>query len=214
MKCKPRFLRFDRPVWTPSRGQLIFLGKGNTLHLQETALVVEGNLLCFRLPVVDRFIQRAFSRWSMVTVPYSQITYHVYRTYRIAKGIYWGLAGLAFALAYVLMSRSEAFAGDRSGALDLLFLLALWLLLIGAWVHLRTFRSRHLLWFLNKDDDQRLLCFRFLSRDLRQRFMEVLEANRKTARSLPSPAPPSGEKPSRARAPQRGSMDGGPSGRR
>ena len=70
MKFGPRELRFTYPVWASFRGLVVFVGRRNTIHLQETALVIEGDLLRFQLPVIDRFVRRVFCEWSMVTVPY------------------------------------------------------------------------------------------------------------------------------------------------
>ena len=71
MKFGPHGLEFTAPAWAPCRRRLTFLGRGNTLFLQETALVIEGNLLRFKLPVLDRYIQRAFCEWSTVTITVS-----------------------------------------------------------------------------------------------------------------------------------------------
>ena len=48
MKFGPKGLWLTWPIWTPFRRHLAFLGRGGTLHLQETALVIEGDLLRFR----------------------------------------------------------------------------------------------------------------------------------------------------------------------
>ena len=78
MKFGPRDLRFAYPVWASFRGVVVFIGRRNTLHLQETALVIEGDLLRFQLPVIDWFVRRVFCEWTMLTVPYSRIVRHRY----------------------------------------------------------------------------------------------------------------------------------------
>jgi hypothetical protein len=79
MKFGPKGVRFTNPVMTLAGKCLTFLGRQNTLHLQETALVVEGDLRRFSLPIFDLFIQRALCEWSLVTIPYSRIVFCVRR---------------------------------------------------------------------------------------------------------------------------------------
>ena len=70
MKFGPRDLRFTYPVWASFRGVVVFIGRRNTLHLQETALVIEGYLQrFFFFVIIDRFFRMALSEWTTVTVP-------------------------------------------------------------------------------------------------------------------------------------------------
>ena len=50
-----------------------FSGKGSTLQLQETAMVVEGNLLKVGLLGFENYFRAALSEWSIFSVPYSRI---------------------------------------------------------------------------------------------------------------------------------------------
>src|SRR5262249_48435011 len=148
------------------RKGLAFVGRQNTIHLQETALVIEGHLLRFKLPIVDRFIQRAFCEWSMVTVPYSRILRHTYRRYLIVKVLCWlFVAALAPLLGYAhLVLRVDLYSVMMPGLL---------LFLVGLLFHL-LFRPRHFLVFRGADGKRYVVCFRFTSRKQRQQFVGLL----------------------------------------
>jgi hypothetical protein len=75
MKLTARQVRFIFPFWSGlSRRRLRFGGKRNTIHLQETALVVEGEVFRFHYLGLERFFYRVFTEWTTVTMPYSRIT--------------------------------------------------------------------------------------------------------------------------------------------
>jgi hypothetical protein len=82
MKLTPKQVRFIIPFWSgPFRRWHRFSGKRNTVQLQETALVVEGELLRFYYFGLERLFARVLSEWTSVTVPYSRIESVRYRTY-------------------------------------------------------------------------------------------------------------------------------------
>jgi hypothetical protein len=180
MKFGPPALRFLRP-FAPFRRQLRFVGRQNTIHLQETALVIEGHLLRFRLPVVDRFVQRAFCEWSMVTVPYSRIVRHTYHSRLIVKVLWWFFIGPVAALVgfATLGLERDWFSAGMSGLL---------LVVAGLLFHM-VFRPRQSLVFRRADGKPCLVCFRFTSRQQRQKFAGLLEANRSAARALTARRP-------------------------
>ena len=93
MKFGPHSLRFLAPVWTMFRRYLVFVGRTTTIHLQETALVIEGDRRLFTLPILDMFVQPALSERSMVTIPYSRILRHVHARYLAVKIITWLAVG-------------------------------------------------------------------------------------------------------------------------
>ena len=181
MKIGPNKLRFFYPVWTLFRGQMTFLGKENTLHLQETALVVEGELLRLRLPILDRFVQRVFCEWSMVTIPYARIVRHTYCTYATAKILWWLL--VAALLGFLYWSRSLTAPG---GEVSSVVWIGLVMLLLGWMVH-RLLLPRYIVVFRQADGKRRLICFRLLSAKQRKQFTQLLKANRATARSQSAP---------------------------
>jgi hypothetical protein len=181
MKFGPRELRFTYPVWASFRGLVVFVGRRNTIHLQETALVIEGDLLRFQLPIIDRFVRRVFCEWSMMTVPYSRIVRHKYCTYRTAKVLWWLVVTAAGAfLTFVLtpLAREEYFA---------LAALLVALFVLGLLMHF-VLRPRHVLTYRGADGKCRLVCFRFASRQQRTKFMGRLKANLDAVRALTAPA--------------------------
>jgi hypothetical protein len=76
MRLDPKKVRFVPQLFHLglSEGALRFVGKENTVHLQETALVVEGNLLKVGLLGLEVFFRRALAEWSAITIPYARIT--------------------------------------------------------------------------------------------------------------------------------------------
>ena len=76
MRLDPRKVRFVAPMFHVGvfGGAVRFVGRENTVHLQETALVAEGNLLKVGLLGLEILFRRALAEWSAVTVPYSRIT--------------------------------------------------------------------------------------------------------------------------------------------
>lgn len=75
MKLDPQKVKFVSPL---SPGVFVrplrFVGREKTVQLQETALVVEGNVLKVGLLGIEMLFRRALAEWSSVTVPYSRIT--------------------------------------------------------------------------------------------------------------------------------------------
>jgi hypothetical protein len=60
MKIDARNIRFLVPLLPlPGRRRLRPVGRGNTLQLLETALVIEGHVRRFYLPVADQFSSRS-----------------------------------------------------------------------------------------------------------------------------------------------------------
>jgi hypothetical protein len=189
MKFGPKALRFHRPFFMPFTKRLAFVGRQNTIHLQETALVVEGDLMRLRLPFFDWMVQRALAEWSMVTIPYSRIGRHTYATYIVWRVLCWlvtiPVVGLIM-MPFVMMA----------GEADPYFLLVgvVLLVLVGVLIHL-LFRPRHILRFLHADGKPRVICFYFRSRKQRLKFTELLKENRKAA----GDALPAGERPADAK---------------
>ena len=190
MKFGPRDLRFTYPLWTTFRNVQVFIGRRNTIHLQETAVVIEGDRMRFQLPIIDRFVRRVFCEWTMVTVPYSRIVRHKHCTYRTAKVLWWLFAALVAGLMtflFVLQPHKEY---------EALALLLPALALVGLLVHL-LLRQRHVLVFRGADGKRRLVCFRITSRPQRKQFLNLLKANLDAVRALKAPAAAS---PTKARA--------------
>lgn len=181
MKAGPKALWFVWPAWTLFRRFLGFIGRDNTLHLQETALVIEGDLVRFRLPILDLFVKRAFAEHSLITIPYSRIVRFTRARYIAAKVLYWLLAAAVYALVF----RTVWDTLDPEGSAYVLTLTGLLFLLIGYLVH-RFFRARHVLVFRRADGTRCVVCFCLTRRKQRLRFVELLKANRDAARRPPT----------------------------
>jgi hypothetical protein len=178
MKFGPKGLRFLAPVWPHFRGHRYFLARQSTIHLQETALVVEGYQMRFRLPLVEWPIRGLLSEWTTLTIPYSHIVWHVHQRYRIAKTLYWLGGAVVLLLGVMLLAYSAGRPGANASVMLLLLLVfAIGLVLFGILVHL-VLRPRHLLAFRGEDGKQQLLCFRFQSPKHRREFLQLLQANR------------------------------------
>src|SRR5215204_507603 len=112
MRLDPRKVRFVAPLFHVGMfgGAVRFVGKENTVHLQETALVAEGNLLKVGLLGLELLFRRALAEWSTITVPYSRITAVRYVRFPALRVV--ALVVLAACLAVpVLASLSEPAAG-------------------------------------------------------------------------------------------------------
>jgi hypothetical protein len=183
MKFGPKGLAFTWPAWTLFRRHLAIIGRDNTLHLQETALVIEGDLIRFGLPVFDVFVKRAFAERSLVTIPYSRIVGLTRACYITVKALWWLLTIAVFATI-----ASTVWDPNNSGdSLYYLGLVGLMLLLQGYLMH-RFFRSRHVLLFRRADGDRCVVCFCLTSRKRRRQFVDLLRTNRDAARALATPA--------------------------
>jgi hypothetical protein len=74
MRLDSRQVRFITSFWPTWRTQTLRLGgRRGSLSVQEPALVMEGELLRFRLFGIEWLFRRALSEWTTVTVPYSRI---------------------------------------------------------------------------------------------------------------------------------------------
>jgi hypothetical protein len=187
MKFGSKGLTFAWPVWTLFRRHLAFIGRDNTLHLQETALVIEGDLVRFSLPVLDMFVKRAFADRTMVTIPYSRIIRLKRARYVVAKVLWWLLAAAVFAW----VAAAAADPRDLVGTVYYLSLVGCLFMLAGYLVH-RFLASRHVLLFRRADGKRCVVCFSLKSSKRRRQFAEVLQANRDAALSLASPPPGAG----------------------
>jgi len=175
MKFGPKGVRFTNPVMILIGKCLIFLGRQNTLHLQETALVVEGDLKRFSLPIFDWFVQRALCEWSQVTIPYSRIVFCVNRRYLIVKSLFW-LSVLALLSGLLLLE------GKIEEKIQFALFIGAFLCGLGVLVHF-LFRPRFHLVYRQATGGRCRLCFRFHSRKQQKEFVRRLADNRAAARA-------------------------------
>ena len=94
MRLGPRQVRLITPFWPTLTGRTLrFTGRRNSIDLQETALVAEGDLLLFPCLGLERLFGRVLSARTTVTVPYSRLLAVRYRPRRVLRLVL--LAGLA-----------------------------------------------------------------------------------------------------------------------
>jgi hypothetical protein len=180
MKLDARQFRFSVPFATFSARRLVKLGgKRGSLHLQETALVAEGELLRFTFIIgLEWLFRRALSEWTMVTVPYSRI-----QTVRISK--LWPLRILSalFVVAWIALT-AYLWTSDFAPPV-MVFGFAGTLLL--AYVNLRVRKSIHVEFW--RRDRRRRLVFQIPRRALRESFLKTLRDHREAARQFGTTTP-------------------------
>jgi hypothetical protein len=186
MKLAPRQVRFVLPFWQGfSRRRLRFAGKRNTIHLQETALVVEGEIFRFHYLGLERFFARVFSEWTTVTVPYSRIT-----AARCRRKTVFPLLILAMYTIMALIVIPGAYFDPRKQALAEA---AGFLVLAGAASAALAAGSRwgfaptHSVTFRARDGKLTSFLFRIRSKAVRMEFDEVLSKYRDAARAFVPP---------------------------
>ncbi len=183
MKFGPKGMRFVSPVMNLLGKCLTFVGRQNSLQLEETALVIDGDAQRFFLPFFEWFVRGALAKRTLVTVPYSRIVFARRRRYLVGKTFWW-LGGLGV-YGWLLFETKEA---------EMLFFFAvvfgLTFLLLGVLVHL-LLRPRFHLVYRQANGNKCRVCFRFTSRKLQREFVRRLEANRVAARrAVTAPAGP------------------------
>jgi hypothetical protein len=182
MKIDPRHIRFLAPLPWPTRRRVILHGRGNTMHLLETALVIEGYRQRLFFPVVDRFLRLALSEWTTVTVPYSRIVRFTHERRLVARGLallgVWAPVTPALVLTAGELLTAPQAAGEEIPALLAMFLGAL--VLSGLLLYL--LRPRNSLVYRQADGKRALVVFRIASRKRQKAFAALLERNRETAR--------------------------------
>jgi hypothetical protein len=186
MKYDPRTVRFLVPQWSPFRKRLMIFGKGNTLDLQETALVIEGNLQKLHLLVADMFLRRVLCEWSTVTIPYSRVVRHFYTSYLGIKVVLWSVFGLATLAFYLeplgLFLKKQNEATLLQLVIPLTFVIPLLVIVV---LFLVLLRPRHTVEFLRADGKRCAVSFRFRSRKVSKEFVRLLDEYRRIIQALP-----------------------------
>lgn len=72
-----------------------FFGKEKSVHLRETAFVIEGQALKVSFPIVDMFVRSALSDTTSLTIPYQRM--------RSARLIRWPFSRLLFLILLLLV---------------------------------------------------------------------------------------------------------------
>jgi hypothetical protein len=154
-------------------GAVRFVGRENTVHLQETALVAEGNLLKVGLLGLELLFRRALAEWSAVTIPYSRITaarYVRFPTMRVVALV---------VLAACVGVPGVAFVFNPAAGLTL-SIAALVPALLAVYVTARV-GARYVIRFRTRDGRRTKLMFRITSAKLRAEFDRRLREYREAA---------------------------------
>src|SRR5262245_21912066 len=178
MRLDSRQFRFVVPfVSLPRRKVVRFGGKRGSIQIQETALVVEGELLRFTFIIgLEWLFRRALSEWTTVTVPYSRID-----SVRLSK--LWPLRVLTLLFTAIWIALSAWFWDNEAVAPIMVIGFALFVLLL--YVNFRVKRAVRVVF--QAKDRRRVLAFTVRRRPLRHAFMETLRRHQDAARQYQIP---------------------------
>jgi hypothetical protein len=188
VKLDPKQVTFLRPFLAGLRSEwLTFSGRRNTVHLQETALVVEGDLLLFKFLGLERFFARAMSEYTTVTVPYSRLVAVKPRR----KVVLRTLVRLAAAGALVMLALAtlDAVWKQSATAAFVAYGLLAALVVLGAWFVLRHLRPSFTIRFRARDGKQQAFVFAVRSVPLWRTFAAALKTYRDAAAAFPGGTP-------------------------
>jgi len=181
VKLGPKQVRFVRPFWPALFGRTLrFAGRRNTIHLQETALVVEGEILRFHYLGLERLFARALSEWTMVTIPYSRIESAQYRKHVALRMVIVVIAAVLAILAMRLPWTPRADWTALDAIADALLLVPVVVLAGLIWWMIR---ASYLLVFRSKEGRRIRLSFRVRSRAQRLAFDTALQSYREASRA-------------------------------
>jgi hypothetical protein len=156
---------------------LRFVGRDSTVQLQETALVVEGNLLKVGLLGIELVYRKVLAEWSSVTIPYSQITRIRYIRFPTLRGlalIYLMIWLVFIGVMFAIENQMGAMTGIGLGlfpALIAIFLIAF-------------IRGRFKIDFLPKDGRRTQLQLAISGKKLRNEFGKKLKSYRAAAKKF------------------------------
>jgi hypothetical protein len=181
MKLDPKQVRLITPFWPSLLGRTLqFTGRRNTIHLQETALVAEGEILLFHCLGLERLFGRAMSSWSTVTVPYSRIVSVRYRSKLVLRLV---LLAALFALLAVTLQLPRINPSDWTwleAAADAIILVpVVALACLVCWA----ISPSHTVRFRLKDGKRRRFHFAVRSKAARRQFDDALTQFRQAART-------------------------------
>jgi hypothetical protein len=181
MRLDPRKVRFVAPMFHIGvfGGAVRFVGRENTVHLQETALVAEGNLLKVGLLGLEILFRRALAEWSAITVPYSRITAARYVRFPLLRIIALIVLALCLAVPPVI----AVFEWPAGLALGIGAIVPA---LLAVYVAARV-AARYVIRFRARDGRKTKLMFRITSAKLRAEFDRRLRENRHAAARYADP---------------------------
>ncbi len=181
MRLDPRKVRFVPPIVHLELfgSALRFVGRENTFHLHETALVAEGNMLKVGLLGLERFFRRALAEWSSITIPYARINsvrFVRFPPFRIAALVVCFIC-LAIPLVAIIVDPIASLALGIGTLIPFL---------LGIYVFFRV-PGRYVIRFRTRDGRPNKLMFRITSKKLRAEFDERLQEYRDATAQYESP---------------------------
>jgi hypothetical protein len=188
VKLDPKQVTFRRPFLAGLRAEwLTFSGRRNTVHLQETALVVEGDLVLFKFLGLERFFARAMSEYTTVTVPYSRLVAVKPGRKVIARTLVWLAA--AGALVMTALATLDAVWKQSSSAAFVAYGLMAAGVVLAAWFLLRRLRPTFTFRFRTRDGKKQAFAFAVRSMPLWRKFAAALKTYRDAAAAFPGDTP-------------------------
>lgn len=179
MKLDPKQVRLLTPFLPGlTRRRLRFVGPRNAVQLQETALVIEGDLLRFHYLGFERLFAGAVSEWTTVTIPYSRITRVRYRRKLVLRlAILLPVLGLAGLIATGILTGAPS-------AVEVVTALAALALPVGVlvWLVWKGLGPTYMIQFRAKNGTLTEITLRVKSRALRAEFGDALDRYRDAAR--------------------------------
>jgi hypothetical protein len=169
MKLDAKQVRFRQSMFAGlSRSALTFAARRTSIHLQETAMVLEGELVQFHFFGLERFFARAVSEYSTVTVPYSRLAKVKYDRRWLIRGLMILLAAF-FCLITVPAQFTNVRPDDRVGAFVLTGMI--WgLIALLTYLALRAVPPTYKVTYRNPDGAKRTFAFVVRKKAVRKRF--------------------------------------------
>lgn len=176
MRLDARQVQFTTSFLPTWRTRTLRLGgRRGSMDLQEPALVIEGELLRFRLLGIEWLFRRALSEWTTVTVPYSRIV-GVRKTWVWLVRALLVLGILVIAVFVAGSFRASPWTDGTTAAVAILLAVAVVL----AYALVRV-RPRTTIVYRTKVGRRTQVTILVRKREARQAFLELLAAHRAAA---------------------------------
>jgi hypothetical protein len=168
MKLDAKQVRFRQSMFAGlSRSALTFAARRTSIHLQETAMVLEGELVQFHFFGLERFFARAVSEYSTVTVPYSRLSKVKYNRRWLIRGLIYLIAGFGCLLTYAAQFNNAR--GDLTGAFVLTGMIGSLIALV-TYLALQAVPPTYRVTYRNPDGAKRTFAFVVRKKAVRKRF--------------------------------------------
>jgi hypothetical protein len=174
-----RFLQVAFPRLTMRR--MFFVTRRNTLHAQETALVIQAYQRRLVMPLLDMFFWPVLSEWTTLTIPYANIESLCERRFVLPRLILSFLVWCPVLLFSYLVQLDAR--PNRSGPLFdnvlVFFLLCLVALILTLLFNFLLMRPCNYLVFTQGNSKLALICFRIRQRNLQKEFLTKVNVYRR-----------------------------------